>query len=126
MSSAPPFEEPVFHDYQLLDVPADHELAPADPEPEIAPEPILAHDLPPVHDPIPVDVPVVSPPLPDQTPVLIDRATFATHVDPRYAHTRKGWIEDEDNYPPFVRPVTPPPAPVHAPIDIATFSPAGV
>ncbi|XP_022007554.1 calphotin-like [Helianthus annuus] len=128
-----PVEAPVFPDDQHLDVPADYELAPADPEPERAPEPIFAHDPLSVHDPIPVDVPVVAPPvvdvpvvalpLPDPIPVLIDRAPFATHVDPRYAHTRNGWIEDDDDYPPFVRPVTPPSAHVQAPIDVTQFHP---
>ncbi|XP_022030576.1 uncharacterized protein LOC110931493 [Helianthus annuus] len=116
-----PVEAPIFPDDQLLDIPDDHELAPADPEPEIAPEPILAHDPPPVHDPIPVDVPVVAPPLPDPVPVLVDRAPFATHVDPRYANARNGWIEDDDDYPPFVRPVTPPYAPVQAPFYVTQF-----
>ncbi|XP_021975037.1 calphotin-like [Helianthus annuus] len=118
-----PFEAPVIPDDQLFDIPADHELAPADPEPEIAPEPILAHDPLPVHDPIPVDIPVVAPPFPDPIPVLVNRAPFATHVDPRYAHTRNGWMEDDDDYPPFVRPVTPPPASTQAPIDVIQFHP---
>ncbi|KAJ0735506.1 hypothetical protein HanPI659440_Chr11g0432881 [Helianthus annuus] len=130
-----PFEAPVdpdvdpehevdfIPDDQLFDVPADLELAPADPEPMIAPEPMPAHDPLPEHDPAPVDIPVVAPPLPDPIPVLVDRAPFATHIDPRYAHTRNGWIEDDDDYPPFVRPVTPPPASVHAPINIAQFHP---
>ncbi|KAJ0489055.1 hypothetical protein HanHA300_Chr12g0439661 [Helianthus annuus] len=132
-----PVEAPVFLDDQHLDIPADHELAPADPEPEIAPEPILAHDLLPVHDPIPVDVPVVAPPvvevpvvappvvapLPDPIPVFVDHAPFATHVDPIYAHTRNGWIEDDDDYPLFVRSVTPPAAPVQAPVDVTQFHP---
>ncbi|XP_021991256.1 uncharacterized protein LOC110888017 [Helianthus annuus] len=125
-------EAPVFPDDQHLDIPADHELAPADPEPEIAPEPILALDLLPVHDPIPVDVPVVAPPvvdvpavapLPDPITVFVDHAPFATHVDPRYAHTRNGWIEDDDDYPPFVRPVTPHFAPVQVPVDVPQFYP---
>ncbi|KAJ0752988.1 hypothetical protein HanPI659440_Chr09g0330641 [Helianthus annuus] len=76
----PPFEAPVIPDDQLFDIPADHELAPADPEPEIAPEPIPAHDPLPEHDH--VDLPVVAPPLPDPIHVLVDRAPFATHVDP--------------------------------------------
>ncbi|XP_021985045.1 proline-rich protein 27-like [Helianthus annuus] len=109
-----PVEAPVFPDDQHPDVPADHELAPADPEPELAPEPVFAHDPLPVHDPIPVevpvvalpvvdapvvappvvDVPVVAPPvaevpvvapLLDPIPVFVNRAPFATHVDPRYA-----------------------------------------
>ncbi|MFS7980547.1 hypothetical protein Hanom_Chr10g00940711 [Helianthus anomalus] len=118
-----PFEAPVIPDEQLFDIPADFEFAPADPKPEIAPEPIPAHDPLPVHDLIPVDVPVVAPPFPDPLPAPADRAPFATHIDPMYAHTRNGCIEDDDDYPPFVRPITPPPAPVHAPIDIAQFHP---
>ncbi|XP_022003470.1 calphotin-like [Helianthus annuus] len=118
-----PFEAPVIPDDQLFDIPADFEYAPANPEPEIAPEAIPAHNPLPVHDPLPVDVPVVAPPFPDPLPAPTDHAPFATHVDPRYAHTHNGWIEDDDDYPPFVRPVTPPSAPVHAPIDIAQFYP---
>ncbi|XP_021995742.1 uncharacterized protein LOC110892913 [Helianthus annuus] len=114
-----PFEAPVIPDDQLFDIPADLEYAPADPEPEIAPEPIPAHDPLPMHDPIPTDIPVVAPPLPDPIPVLVDRAPFAAQIDPRYAHTRNGWIEDDDAYPPFVRPVTPSPASTQAPVGIA-------
>ncbi|XP_022030941.1 fibrous sheath CABYR-binding protein-like [Helianthus annuus] len=120
---SPPFEAPIIPDDQLFDIPADLEYVPADPEPEIVPEPIPAHDPLPVHDPIPTDVPISAPPLPDPIPVLVDRAPFATHVDPRYAHTRNGWIEDDSDYPPFVRPVTPPPASTQAPVDIAPFHP---
>ncbi|KAJ0445626.1 hypothetical protein HanIR_Chr16g0845041 [Helianthus annuus] len=115
-----PVEAPILPDDQPLDIPVDHELAPADPEPEVAPEPILAHDLPPVHDPISADVPVVAPLL-DPIPVFVNHAPFATHVDPRYAHTRNGWIEDDDDYPPFVRPVTPPSVPVQVPVDVPQF-----
>ncbi|KAJ0442507.1 hypothetical protein HanIR_Chr16g0810121 [Helianthus annuus] len=118
-----PFEAPVVPDDQLFDVPADLELAPVDPEPMIAPEPIPAHDPLPEHDPVPVDIPVVPPPLPDPIHVLVDRAPFAAQIDPRYAHTRNGWIEDDDDLPPFVRPVTPPPAPTHVPLNIAPFHP---
>ncbi|XP_021996125.1 proline-rich protein 36-like [Helianthus annuus] len=118
-----PFEAPVIPDDQLFDIPADLEFAPANPEPEIAPEPIPAHDPLPEHDLAPVDIAVAAPPLPDPIPVLVDRAPFAAQVDPRYAHTRNGWIEDDSDFPPFVRPVTPPPAPTHAPIDIAPFHP---
>ncbi|XP_022023898.1 uncharacterized protein LOC110924168 [Helianthus annuus] len=59
--------------------------------------------------------PVVAP-FPDPMPVMFDRAPFAAHMDPRYAHTRNGWIDDDDDYPPFVIPVTPPVAPVSAPV----------
>ncbi|XP_022032464.1 SH3 domain-containing protein C23A1.17-like [Helianthus annuus] len=116
-----PFEAPVIPDDQLFDIPADLEYAPADPEPEIAPKPIPAHDPLPEHDPAPVDIPVVAPPFPDTIPVLVDRAPSAAQVDPIYASAHNGWIKDDDDLPPFVRPVTPPPAPIHAPIDIAPF-----
>ncbi|KAJ0605183.1 hypothetical protein HanHA300_Chr02g0060161 [Helianthus annuus] len=118
-----PLETPVIPDDHLFDIPADFEYAPADPEPEVAPEPAPALDPFPVHDPIPVDVPVVAPPLSDPLPPFVDRAPFATLVDPRYAHTRHGWIEDDDDYPSFVRLVTPPSAPVFAHNDIAPFHP---
>ncbi|KAJ0902047.1 hypothetical protein HanPSC8_Chr08g0332451 [Helianthus annuus] len=52
------------------------------------------------------DLPVVAP-HPDPMPVMFDRAPFATHIDPRYAHTHNGWIDDDDDFPPFVVPVTP-------------------
>ncbi|MFS7937474.1 hypothetical protein Hanom_Chr05g00428011 [Helianthus anomalus] len=117
-----PIGAPIIPNDQLFDIPAGLEYAPADPEPEIAPEPIPAHDPLPVHDPIPIDVRVAASPLPDPVPVLVDHAPLATHIDPRYAHTRNGWIEDDD-YPPFVRQVTPPPAPVHAPFGIGPFHP---
>ncbi|KAJ0600499.1 hypothetical protein HanIR_Chr03g0117291 [Helianthus annuus] len=103
----PTFEAPVIPDNQLFDIPAELEYAPADPKPEIVPERIPAHDPLPVHYPIPAGVPVSAPPLPDPILVLVDHAPFATHVDPRYAHTRNGWIEDDNDYHPFVRPITP-------------------
>ncbi|XP_022020061.1 calphotin-like [Helianthus annuus] len=118
-----PFEAPVIPDDQLFDIPVDLEYAPADPESEIAPEPIPAHDPLSEDDPVHVDAPAVAPPLPDPIPTLIDHAPFATHVHPRYAHTRNGWIEDDDDYPPFVRPVTPPPASTQAPVDTVPFHP---
>ncbi|KAM0042993.1 hypothetical protein Hdeb2414_s0010g00336131 [Helianthus debilis subsp. tardiflorus] len=66
--------------------------------------------------------PVVAPPLPDPIPVFVDRPPFTTHVDPRYTHIRNGWLEDDD-YPPFVRPVTPPATPVYTPVDVPQFHP---
>ncbi|XP_021985651.1 36.4 kDa proline-rich protein-like [Helianthus annuus] len=118
-------------------MPADHEPALAGPlpmhdpipddVPVIAPPvvdaPVVAPpvvDVPVVAPPV-VDVPVVVAPLPDPAPVFVDRAPFATHVDPRYADTRNGWIEDDDDYPPFVRSVTPPAAPIFAPVDVPQF-----
>ncbi|KAJ0453021.1 hypothetical protein HanHA300_Chr15g0585641 [Helianthus annuus] len=111
------------------------------PEPLAAPDPALEHD--PVHDdapaiapfvddapaadapadtPLLIEDPVVAP-FPDPVPVLFDRAPFATHIDPRYADTRNGWIDDDDDYPPFVQPVTPPVAPISAPISAPTDIP---
>ncbi|KAJ0453286.1 hypothetical protein HanHA300_Chr15g0588681 [Helianthus annuus] len=61
--------------------------------------------------------PVVVAPLPDPVPLEPDHALFATHIDPRYAHTRNRWIDDDDDeYPPFVVPVAPVPAPVSVPL----------
>ncbi|XP_021991654.1 pollen-specific leucine-rich repeat extensin-like protein 1 [Helianthus annuus] len=74
------------------------------------------HDVDDDPDPIfPPEDPVVAP-RPDLVPVPFNRAPFATHIDPRYAYTRNGWIDDDDDYPPFVIPVTPPVAPVSAPV----------
>ncbi|XP_021986009.1 vegetative cell wall protein gp1-like [Helianthus annuus] len=124
MSAAPV----VFHDFdpdpEIEFIPV--EPAPADPELGVAPEPVFAPD------PIPVDAPVVAPPaaevpvvapIPDPMPVFDDLAPFATHIDPRYADTRNGWIEDDDDYPPFVLPFTPPVVPVFAPVDVPLFHP---
>ncbi|KAJ0547274.1 hypothetical protein HanIR_Chr08g0370351 [Helianthus annuus] len=143
-----PLEAPVAPIDPLIDIPTDFDMDLVDPEPVMAPEPVVApdpaleHD--PVHDDAPaiaplvddipiadlpvvvpplVDDPVVDAPLPDPVPVLPDRATFAAHIDPRYADTRNGWIDDDDNYPPFVLPVTPLVAPVSAPTDIPLFPP---
>ncbi|XP_021994952.1 calphotin-like [Helianthus annuus] len=68
----------------------------------------------------PVD-PVVVAPFPDPVPLEPDHALFVTHVDPQYAHTRNGWIEDDDDFPPFVVPVTPVSAPASAPFDAPLF-----
>ncbi|XP_021991722.1 proline-rich extensin-like protein EPR1 [Helianthus annuus] len=123
-------------DHEIEFIPVDQPL-----EPIIAPEPVVAHDPIPVHDPVLVDAPVLAPPIVDipivappvvdvpiaDAPVLappvVNHAPFATHVDPRYADTHNGWIEDDDDYPPFVLPVTPLVAPVSAPIDVPFFHP---
>ncbi|XP_021996518.1 proline-rich extensin-like protein EPR1 [Helianthus annuus] len=150
MSASPIAPHDVGPDPEVEFVPA--EPAPVGPEPVIPPEPVIAHDpidvpavallpdpLPePDHVDIPVvappvvdapvevppvsDVPIVDPPLPDLVPVFVNRAPFATHVDPRYADTHNGWIEDDD-YPSFVVPVTPPAAPVFAPLDVPQYHP---
>ncbi|XP_021975461.1 36.4 kDa proline-rich protein-like [Helianthus annuus] len=132
---------------QLFDIPADFDMDFVDPEPVIAPEPVVDHDpvlddaaaiappdvdapalAPPIVDlpivaPPVVDDPIADAPLPDPVPALVDRAPFAAHSDPRCADTRNGWIEDDDDYPPFLLPVTPPVAPVSAPIDVSLFPP---
>ncbi|XP_021990971.1 cell surface glycoprotein 1-like [Helianthus annuus] len=110
-------------DDQPFDVPADpeqalaHEPMPA-PEPIPAPNPLPDHD----HEPVPVGIPVVAPLVPDPIPAPTDPAAFADQIDPRYAYTSNGWIEDDDDdMPPFVEPVTPPHIP--APVDVAPFHP---
>ncbi|KAM0056371.1 hypothetical protein Hdeb2414_s0006g00217541 [Helianthus debilis subsp. tardiflorus] len=91
--------------------------------PDIAPPVIVAPvELPPIPDALVIDAPIVAPVVPVSAPVHADRAPFASHIDPRYAHTRNGWIEDDD-CPPFVLPVTPPVAPVSAPTEIPLFHP---
>ncbi|XP_021995667.1 proline-rich extensin-like protein EPR1 [Helianthus annuus] len=143
-----PLEAPVAPIDPLFDVPVDFDMDLVDPEPVVAPKPVVALDPTPEHDPahddapaiaplvddIPIaDLPIVAPPLVDDpvidaplpglVPVLFDRAPFADHIDPRYADTRNEWIDDDDDYPPYVLPVTPPVAPVSAPTDIPLFSP---
>ncbi|XP_021991320.1 proline-rich protein 36-like [Helianthus annuus] len=108
------------------------EPAPVDPLPEpghvdipdIAPPVIVAPvDLPPISDVPVIDAPIVAPVVPVSAPVHADHAPFAAHIDRRYADTRNGWIEDDDDYPPFVLPVTPPVAPVSTPFEIPLFHP---
>ncbi|MFS7977178.1 hypothetical protein Hanom_Chr10g00901061 [Helianthus anomalus] len=69
---------------------------------------------------IPAD-PVIVAPFPNPVPLEPDNALFATHVDPRYAHTRNGRIEDDDDFQPFVVPITPVSAPASAPFDAPLF-----
>ncbi|KAJ0596843.1 hypothetical protein HanOQP8_Chr04g0147131 [Helianthus annuus] len=66
--------------------------------------------------------PIVAPLVPVSAHVHADHAPFASHIDPRYADTCNGWIEDDD-YPPFVLPVTPPIASVSAPTEFPLFHP---
>ncbi|XP_022003754.1 proline-rich protein 36-like [Helianthus annuus] len=143
MSAAPIVPQDFSQEPEVEFVPA--EPAPVGPEPAIAHDPIDVpvvllfpdplpepdHVDPPVMAPHVVDAPVIVPPVSDvliaDAPVLappvVNHAPFATHVDPRYADTRNGWIEDNDDYPPFVLPVTPPTAPTFAPLDIPQFHP---
>ncbi|XP_022032003.1 proline-rich protein 36-like [Helianthus annuus] len=117
MSAAPIVPHDFDLDLEVEFVPA--EPAPASPELGVVPEPDHV-DLPVMAPPV-GDAPGIAPPVTD-VPV-VDRAPFATHVDPRYADTRNGWIEDDDDYPPFVLPITPPAAPVFAPVDVPQFHP---
>ncbi|XP_021979055.1 calphotin-like [Helianthus annuus] len=138
-----PLEAPVAPIDPLFDIPADFEMDLVDPEPVMAPEPVVAPDPAPNHDPVLDDAPAIAPPiadlpiiappvvddtiidapLPDPVPVLVDRAPFIAHIDPCNADTRNGWIEDDDDYPPFVLPITPPVAHVSAPVEIPLFPP---
>ncbi|XP_021980716.1 proline-rich protein 36-like [Helianthus annuus] len=142
-----PLEAPVAPIDPLFDDPADFDMDFLDPEPIVAPEPVAAPDPALEHDPVhdgapaiapfvddvpvadaPVDAPLliedpIVAPFHDPVPVLFDRALFATHVDPRYADTRNGWIDEDDDYPPFVLPVTPPVSPVSAPVSTPTDIP---
>ncbi|KAJ0622928.1 hypothetical protein HanIR_Chr01g0026091 [Helianthus annuus] len=118
--------DPAFeHDPDHADAPAVATLIddiPVDGHPVVAPlmeDDHAAHILTPHVADIPAD-PVVAP-LPDPVPVQFDHATFTTHVDPRYAHTRNGWIDADNEYPPFVVPVTPVSATASAPIDAPLF-----
>ncbi|XP_022031016.1 RNA-binding protein 33-like [Helianthus annuus] len=121
--------DPVFeHDPIHADIPIVDPLIadiPIDDHPIVAPLLEDEHavdaqvDAPHIAD-IPAD-PVVVAPFPDPVPLEPDHALFATHVDPQYAHTRNGWIEDDDDFPPFVVPVTPVPAPASAPFDAPLF-----
>ncbi|XP_021991098.1 calphotin-like [Helianthus annuus] len=135
-----PLEAPVAPIDQFLDIPADFDMDFVYPKPVVVPDPVIAPDPVPVHDHVLVDAPALAPPIADipivappvadvpiadapaLAPPVVDHAPFATHVDPRYADTHNGWIDDDD-YPPFVLLVTPPVAPVSAPIDVPFFYP---
>ncbi|XP_022041528.1 histone-lysine N-methyltransferase SETD1B-like [Helianthus annuus] len=102
----------------LLDVDADDDLDLFDDEPLeddiegealiAADDPLLLADAPaeespadaPLIDDVPAE-PVDVAPLPDPVPLEPDHALFATHIDPRYAHTQNGWINADDELPPF-------------------------
>ncbi|XP_022004025.1 calphotin-like [Helianthus annuus] len=132
--------------YPVLDMLLYFEMEFDDPKPAVAPEPLATPDPVFEHDPIYAGIPIVDPviadlpvddhpadapliadvpaepdvvaPLPDPVPLEPDHALFATHIDSRYAHTQNGWIDADDEYPPFVVPVAPVPAPVSVPPDI--------
>ncbi|XP_022024488.1 cell surface glycoprotein 1-like [Helianthus annuus] len=87
-----------------------------------SPESVASSVPPPIHADIPAEPDVVAP-FPDPVPLEPDHALFAAHVDPQYADTRNGWIDDDDELPPFVAPVAPVLAPIFAPTDIPPFPP---
>ncbi|XP_022004062.1 proline-rich extensin-like protein EPR1 [Helianthus annuus] len=125
---APVGLEPVVS-YDPIEAPAVARLPDPLPEPahvdipDIAPPVIVAPiELPPVSVVPVIDAPVIAPVVPVSAPVHADHASFASHIDPHYADTRNGWIEDDD-YPPFVLPVTSPVAPVSTPTEIPLFHP---
>ncbi|XP_035845786.1 vegetative cell wall protein gp1-like [Helianthus annuus] len=109
-----PMEDPVAPVDPMFADPTDFDMEFDDPEPADD----HAINAPHIAD-IPA-APLVAP-LPDPVPVEPDHAPFATHVNPRYAHTRNGWIDNDDDYPPFVVPVTPISAPASVPIDAPLF-----
>ncbi|XP_022007378.1 resuscitation-promoting factor RpfA-like [Helianthus annuus] len=126
---APVGPEPVVA-YDPVDAPTVANLPDPLPEPDhvdipnVAPRvPVAPVVLPLIPDAPVIDAPIIAPVVPVSAPVYADHAPFAAHIDPRYADTRNGWIEDDDDYPPFVLPVTPPVAPVSAPIEIPLFHP---
>ncbi|XP_021998125.2 leucine-rich repeat extensin-like protein 3 [Helianthus annuus] len=115
-----PAEAPVLPDDQIPVIPADHQPAPVVPEPIVALDPVPVTDAPVVAPPA-VEIPDIAP-IPDPMAIFDDLAPFATHIDLRYANTSDGWIE-EDDYPLYVVPVTPPTIPITAPLDIPVFPP---
>ncbi|XP_021979456.1 proline-rich protein 36-like [Helianthus annuus] len=92
-----PVIDPVIADPPIDDHPVDAPLLEGDHD--FAADPV---DAPFIAD-APVD-PVVAP-LPDPVPLEPEHALFATHIDPRYAHTQNGWIDADDELPP-VPPLT--------------------
>ncbi|XP_022014660.1 pollen-specific leucine-rich repeat extensin-like protein 4 [Helianthus annuus] len=88
-----PIVDPVIADLPADDHPVDAPLLEGDHVVAAA-----QADAPLIAD-VPVD-PIVAP-LPDPVPLEPDHALFATHIDPRYAHTQNGWIDVDDELPPF-------------------------
>uniref|UniRef100_A0A251UD90 Uncharacterized protein n=3 Tax=Helianthus annuus TaxID=4232 RepID=A0A251UD90_HELAN len=80
-----------------------------------SPESVASSVPPPIQADIPAEPDVVAP-FPDPVPLEPDHALFAAHVDPQYADTRNGWIEADDDVPPFVVPVAPALSPFDAPL----------
>ncbi|KAF5786581.1 hypothetical protein HanXRQr2_Chr10g0442621 [Helianthus annuus] len=105
--------DPVFeHDPIRADVPTVDPLindVPIDDHPIVAPlledeHAVDAHvDAPHIAN-IPAD-PVIAP-FPDLVPVQSNHSLLAAQVNSRYAHTRSGWINDDNSYPPLEFPVT--------------------
>ncbi|KAJ0493245.1 hypothetical protein HanIR_Chr12g0583991 [Helianthus annuus] len=90
-----PIVDPVIADLPVDDPPVDVPLLERDHVDAAAAQtdvPLIA-DVPPEPD--------VVAPLPDPVPLEPDHALFATRIDPRYAHTQNGWIDADDELPPF-------------------------
>ncbi|MFS8007024.1 hypothetical protein Hanom_Chr14g01256081 [Helianthus anomalus] len=116
-----PAEAPAHPDNPIPAVLVDYQLNP------VVSEPVPVIDLVPFSD-----APVIAPPaveipdlalIPDPMAIFDDLAPFATYVDPRYADSSNGWIEDDD-YPSYVVPVTPPPTSTAVPLDAPLFPPS--
>ncbi|KAJ0505315.1 hypothetical protein HanRHA438_Chr12g0553061 [Helianthus annuus] len=117
--------DPAFADHADFEIEFD-DLEPAmAPKPVATPDPVFEHD--PVHagvpivDPVIADLPVDDHPVDapllegdyvvaaDQAdapssltyPLSPDHALFATRIDPHYSHTQNGWIDADDEHPPF-------------------------
>ncbi|KAJ0704883.1 hypothetical protein HanPI659440_Chr14g0567431 [Helianthus annuus] len=116
-----PAEAPVPPDDPIPAMLADQQPAPVVSEPVLAIDPVPVIDAPVVAPPA-IEIPDVAP-IPDPMAIFDDLAPFATHIDPRYANSSNGWIE-EDDYPPYVVPVTPPPTPIAVPLDVPLFPPS--
>ncbi|KAJ0808598.1 hypothetical protein HanPI659440_Chr01g0005141 [Helianthus annuus] len=89
-----PIVDPVIADLPVDDHPVDAPLLEGDHVVAAA-----QADAPLIAD-VPAE-PVVVAPLPDHVPLEPDHALFATRIDPRYAHTQNGWIDADDELPPF-------------------------
>ncbi|XP_021979657.1 serine/threonine-protein kinase WNK2-like [Helianthus annuus] len=120
MESKQPAEAPVLPDDPIPAMLADQQPAPVISEPVLAIDPVPVIDTPVVAPPV-VEIPEVAP-IPDPMTNFDDLAPFATHIDPRYANTSNGWIE-EDDYPPYVVLVTPLTAHTVVPLDVPLFPP---
>ncbi|KAJ0725573.1 hypothetical protein HanPI659440_Chr12g0460371 [Helianthus annuus] len=89
-----PIVDPVIADLPVDDPPVDAPLLERDHVDAVA-----QADVPLIAD-VPAEPDVVAP-LPAPVPLEPDHALFAARIDPRYAHTQNGWIDADDELPPF-------------------------